>query len=61
MQPTDTIVEQPLQDLIECPLCGARLHRNEEPDTSEVGRDMFLPIARDRCTPRVTPHPPMRP
>ena len=61
MQTKDSTLELPPRDLLECPLCGTRLRRNEVPDPTEVGRDMFLPIACHRCAPRITPHPPMRP
>jgi len=61
MRQTEWTIERPFQDFIECPLCGTRLRRNEEPDATEVGRDMFLPIARHRCAPRVAPPPPSRP
>ena len=61
MQSMDSTLEHRPQDVVECPLCGTRLRRNEEPAATEVGRDMYLPIARHRCTPRVTPHSPIRP
>ena len=60
MQTQDSTIEPSPRDLLECPLCGTRLHRNEEPDPTEVGGDMLLPIARHRCVPRINPHPPTR-
>ncbi len=41
--------------VVECPICGSRLQRNDEPDTLEVGSDSLRTIARHRCIPDVGP------
>jgi hypothetical protein len=44
------------QTIVECPLCGTRLRRNDAPETDEVGRDSLMAVARHRCVPRVHAH-----
>jgi hypothetical protein len=48
--------ERPDQTIVECPLCGTRLRRNDAPETNEVGRDSLMLVARHRCVPRVHTH-----
>jgi hypothetical protein len=42
-----------LRTEVNCPLCGTRLRRDEQPNTIEMSADTLTTVARHRCAPRV--------
>ncbi len=57
MTPTSSAIDvgsaRQLQTEVNCPLCGTRLRRDEQPDTIEMGSDLLTTVSRHRCAPRV--------
>jgi hypothetical protein len=43
------------QQLVVCTHCGTRLRPDDDCDSSNPHAELFVTVARHRCTPRVTP------
>jgi hypothetical protein len=43
------------QSLVVCTLCGTRLRAEDDCDRSNLDADLFVTVARHRCTPRAAP------